>query len=150
MGKVCSFFGHRDAHAAADSLIESHVRQLIDQGVMSFWCGGYGKFDARCAHIVHGLKKDYPEIELIFVMPYLKGHSVINPKIYDGTLYPEGLESVPQRFAIVHRNRWMVKNSDTIIAWVDHTWGGAYTACLTAAKQGKEIINLTGMKIEIP
>lgn len=148
MSKVCSFFGHRDVYTEADSLIEANVRKLIDQGTQSFWCGGYGKFDASCAKVVHALKKDYPKIELLYIMPYLNGHTIINPEIYDGTLYPEGLECVPKRFAITRRNQWMVKNSDVVIAWVDHTWGGAYTACRSAVRLGKEIINLTGIIID--
>jgi len=148
MGKVCAFFGHRDAYTASDSLIESNVRQLIDRGVSSFWCGGYGKFDAKCAHVVHGLKRDYPEMELVFILPYLTGSRFYEPDFYDAVLFPEGLEAVPPRFAIARRNQWMVKNSDIIIAWVDHTWGGAYNTCRIAVKQGKEVINLAGMAIE--
>lgn len=149
MGKVCSFFGHRDAVNCPEILIKDCVRELVIKGVHSFWCGGYGNFDACCARVVHGLKKEYPEIELIYILPYLSGHHINGIEMYDGTIYPEGLESVPPRFAIARRNQWMIKNSDVIVAWVDHTWGGAYTACLGAAKQGKKIINLTGMKIEV-
>lgn len=44
---------------------------------------------------------------------------------YKNTLYPEGLESVPLRFAISHRNKWMVEKSDYVIAYVNWNFGGA-------------------------
>ena len=52
------------------------------------------------------------------------------------TLYPDGLEGVPLRYAIVHRNRWMVEHSQHIIAYVTHGWGGA-AATLKVAQNRK-------------
>ena len=61
------------------------------------------------------------------------GHSQIgNPKI----------EHVPRRFAIAHRNRWMVDASDVVIAYVHHDWGGAYQTLGYAKRRGKMIILL--------
>lgn len=52
------------------------------------------------------------------------------------TLYPDGLEDVPLRYAIVHRNRWMVEHSQHIIAYVTHGWGGV-AATLKVAQNRK-------------
>ena len=38
---------------------------------------------------------------------------------YDGTLYPP-LETIPRRFAISHRNRWMVDAAGVGVACVLH------------------------------
>ena len=57
---------------------------------------------------------------------------------YDSTVYPP-LETVPRRFAISHRNRWMVETSDVVVAYVLHDWGGA-AATLRCAKQKKKQI----------
>lgn len=60
----------------------------------------------------------------------------------DETLYPEGLETVPQRFAIFHRNRWMVEHSDEVVCYVTHPWGGAHTAMEYARRKKKTIYML--------
>ena len=36
------------------------------------------------------------------------------------TIYPEGLEYTPRRFAISKRTQWMVQQSDYVIAYVEH------------------------------
>lgn len=61
---------------------------------------------------------------------------------YTNTIYPEGLETVPRRFAISHRNKWIVENSNAVICYVNHTWGGAYQAVILAEKRNLSIINL--------
>ena len=56
-------------------------------------------------------------------------------------LYPE-LERVPPRFAITHRNRYMVEKADLVIAYVSRARGGAYQAYRHALRKGKTVINL--------
>lgn len=58
------------------------------------------------------------------------------------TVFPEGLEMVPPRFAIVHRNRWMVHEADMVIAYVTHDWGGAAKMVVLAEKKGKKIVRI--------
>ena len=58
---------------------------------------------------------------------------------YDGTVYPP-LESVPRRFAISRRNEWMVQESDTVVAYVTHGWGGAAKTLDYARRKNRRII----------
>lgn len=59
------------------------------------------------------------------------------------TIFPEGLELVPRRFAITHRNRWMVDQADYVVAYVDHNYGGAAQTLKYAKGKGtKQILNL--------
>ena len=58
------------------------------------------------------------------------------------TLFPEVLDSCPPRFAIDRRNRWMVERSDIVVAWVEHTRGGAYKFLSLAQRKKLKIINL--------
>lgn len=60
---------------------------------------------------------------------------------YDMIIYPN-IENVPARFAISHRNRWMVDVSDFIIAYINHNYGGAYSMYAYAKKRSKEIFNI--------
>ena len=63
---------------------------------------------------------------------------------YDAILYPE-IEDKPLRFAITYRNKYMVERADYVIAYIDHDWGGAYTAYKHAIRKNKSIFNLGSM-----
>jgi len=58
------------------------------------------------------------------------------------TLFPDGLEFVPKKFAISHRNRWIVDESDYIIVYVLTDYNGAYEALKYAKRKKKNIVNL--------
>ena len=107
---------------------------LIEQGAVTFYLGGYGAFDGLAASVLREQKKRYPQIELVLVLAYLNDRR--DTSGYDRTVYPP-LETVPRRFAISHRNRWMVEVSDVVVAYVLHDWGGAATT-LRYAKQKKK------------
>ena len=62
------------------------------------------------------------------------------------TFYPEGLESVPRRFAIARRNDWMLKEADTVVAYVRFFGGGAGQFVQKAERQKKRIINLADIQ----
>ena len=90
------------------------------------------------ASVLRAQKKRYPQIELILVLAYL--NTGRNTSGYDSTVYPP-LETVPRRFAISHRNRWMVESADVVIAYVLHDWGGAATTLRCAKQKKKQIIS---------
>ena len=113
------------------------TKKLIQQGATTFYLGGYGAFDSLVASVLRELKKDYPQIELILVLAYLNTER--NTSGYDSTVYPP-LEAVPRRFAITHRNRWMVDVADVVVAYVLHDWGGAATTLRYANQKAKRSI----------
>ena len=113
------------------------TKKLIQQGATTFYLGGYGAFDSLVASVLRELKKDYPQIELILVLAYLNTER--NTSGYDSTVYPP-LEAVPRRFAITHRNRWMVDVADVVVAYVLHDWGGAATTLRYANQRAKRSI----------
>lgn len=98
----------------------------------------YGAFDLLAASVLRAQKKRYPQIELILVLAYL--NTGRNTSGYDSTVYPP-LETTPRRFAISHRNRWMVEASDVVVAYVLHDWGGAATTLRCAKQKKKQIIS---------
>lgn len=141
MDKICAFFGHRELWRDIHAELEDAVKYALDNGCRTFWCGGYGAFDLCAAGTVHRLKTEVPNLQLVGVLAYLPQHRHPS-ELYDFTIYPEGLETIPQRFAISKRNQWMVQNCDWIIACVDHRYGGAYTAYRQALKEHKVLVNL--------
>ena len=142
MRKVCAFFGHRDIPAGLEIALYEQVRRAVTEcGVTTFWVGGYGRFDALAAQTVKRLKQEFPNIELLLILPYLPAVGQRIPALYDGSVYPEGLELVPKRYAISKRNIWMAKNCDMVICYIRNSFGGAYEAVKAASE--KEIINLS-------
>ena len=62
---------------------------------------------------------------------------------FTNALLPEGLETVPKRFAISYRNKWMLEQSDIVITYVARTYGGAWQFKAMAERQGKTVIELS-------
>lgn len=135
-----TFCGHSQI-TKADNIanwLRTVTQDLIEQGATTFFLGGYGEFDSLAASILREQKKKYPQIELVLVLAYLNtGRDVSG---YDSTMYPP-LENVPRRFAISHRNRWMVEYADVVVAYVLHDWGGAATTLRCAKQTKKQIIS---------
>ena len=57
-------------------------------------------------------------------------------------LYPEGLESVPPRYAISWSNKWMIRESDVAVTYITHSWGGAAQFAKLAEKKLKRVIDI--------
>ncbi len=81
--------------------------------------------------------RKHPGIKSILALPYL--NAKIETAGYDATLYPP-LERVPARLAILRRNQWMVEESDVLIAYVTHGWGGAAATLKYTRQKKKRVI----------
>ena len=104
--KSCFFIGHRDAdERLLPCLTDTAKRLVTDCGVTRFYVGGYGNFDRLSGKTVIFLKNSFPDIRLFLVIPYHPAERPVpTPQGYDGTYYPQGMESVPRKFAIVRTN----------------------------------------------
>ena len=135
-----AFCGH--AQISQSEKIEKWLydvtQKLIEQGATTFYLGGYGAFDSLAASVLREQKKRYSQIELVLVLAYL--NTGRDTSGYDSTVYPP-LETVPRRFAISHRNRWMVESADVVVAYVLHDRGGAATTLRCAKQKKKQIIS---------
>lgn len=135
-----TFCGHREVlnRKNVSAQLKQIISKLIKEGADKFLIGGYGGFDYLVAKSVAELKEERDNIQSILVIPYPdRDYDLF---FYDFTLYPP-LEKVPPKFAIVERNKWMVENSDIVVAYVNHTWGGAAMMLEYAQKKKKPIIN---------
>ena len=61
---------------------------------------------------------------------------------YSDTMLPEGIESVHPHYAISWRNNWMLKQSDYVVTYIIHSWGGAAEFANKAYSSGKRLINI--------
>ena len=110
--KSCFFIGHRDApDSVLAHLTVTLERLIVEESVGFFYVGQYGSFDRLATLAVKQLKQHYPFITLMLVLPYHPADRPIpTPPGFDGTYYPEGMENVPKRYAIVKANKQMVSS----------------------------------------
>ena len=120
--KSCFFIGHRDAdERLLPYLTETTERLITKRGVTRFYVGGYGNFDRLSGKAVITFKSRFPDIRLFLVIPYHPAERPVStPRGYDGTYYPQGMESVPRKFTIVRANRRMIDECDYLVAFVWH------------------------------
>ena len=136
---ICSGFGHSDCPNIAKELDEA-IKHAIAMGCDEFYCGLKGDFDRQFASAVLRQKENTPSIKVYFISPYV----LIKNDDYgsfDGIIVPE-LESVPYKFKILKRNEWMVRESNFIIFYISHQFGGAYQSYEYALRKKKNFINL--------
>jgi len=146
--KVCTFFGHADSPTNIKKEIQKVIEDLILQkGVNTFYVGTNGNFDRMVQSVLIDLKKQYPNLECCTVLAYMPGIKSEFDVAYEKleTLYPDGLEKVPKRFAIDWRNKWMVQQSDYVISYVRHSFGGAAKYMELAKRKKKIVYNLANL-----
>ena len=137
---ICVFFGHHDCPDSIRDRLSDAIRKEIETGSTLFFVGTHGSFDSIALSCLREIKKDYPEIRYAVVLAYLPNGS--SPYSPEETVVPEGIETVPKRFAIDYRNRWMIDRADTVISYVTHSSGKAAYYVEKARKKGIKIIRL--------
>lgn len=137
---TCTFFGHRDCPEAVKSRLETAILRLVrEEGVYGFLVGWEGAFDRMAESVLRRLQKEYPTIRYSVVLSRLPKEGSALP---EETLFPEGMERVPPRFAIDRRNEWMLERSDYVITYVRRSVGGAAAYRGKAIRRGKTVIDL--------
>ena len=142
---IFAFFGHSDFffdNYQKDCFLKM-LEDSLDTSPAEFYIGGYGGFDTFARNCCLEFKKVHEDAKVILVTPYITLNKNLEAfsKECDEVLYPS-LESVPPRYAISARNRWMADKADIVICYVNHAWGGAYAACKYCVTKGKKLINL--------
>lgn len=138
---VCTFFGHRNCPSSIQLKLKATLIDLIEtHAVHTFYVGNHGAFDSLVRSTLQELTQSYPKIRYTVVLAYLPTKQTDFP--YE-TLLPNGIENVPKSFAISFRNKWMLKQSDFVVTYITHSWGGAAQFAELAEKQKKTVIHLT-------
>ena len=145
MGKACTFFGHHDCPSSIKPKLREVLIDLIENhAVDMFYVGKQGVYDAIVRSVLKELVSVYPHIRYAVVLERIpQKRDEFDTRDYSDTMLPEGIESVHPRFAISWRNKWMIKQSDYVVPYVTHPWGGAAQFAELAEKQKKTVINVT-------
>lgn len=67
---------------------------------------------------------------------------------YDNILVADIPLTTPKRLKIIKANEYMVNNSDFLICYIDHTWGGAFKTFDYARKRKLKIFNVAKRPVE--
>ena len=120
--QTVTFFGHRDTPKEIESALRLTLIDLIEnKNATVFYVGNHGNFDAMVRRQLEDLSKTYP-IKYYVVLAYMPGK---NNTPDEHSILPDGIETVPRRFAINYRNKWMLNKSDIVVTYVTRNFGGA-------------------------
>ena len=141
---ACTFFGHHDCPAEVKLKLREVLIDLIENhSVDVFYVGNKGAFDRLVRSVLRELVPEYPQINYAVVLERMPGKQNEDyPEDFSDTMLPEGIENVPPRFAIVWRNKWMLRQADYVVTYVTHSWGGAAQFAEMAVRQQKTVINV--------
>lgn len=122
---TCFMTGNHDAPQEIYPKILTEVkRHIAEFGVEEFFVGAYGSFDRMARQAVDEAKRTYPHVRLTLVMHYLNSRKYESiQREFDGSIYPDGLEGTPKRFAIARGNRIMAEKADFLITYSANTAG---------------------------
>ncbi len=140
---ACTFFGHRDCpETIKPKLREVLVDLITNYNVDMFYVGNQGRFDAYVHSTLKVLKQAYPHINYAVVLAYMPGKKTEYDD-YSDTMLPERIESVHPYYAISWRNNWMLRQSNYVVTYITHSWGGAAQYADKAKRQKKTVLNIT-------
>lgn len=151
--QACCFTGHRVIPKAEQKRLagklEHNLLYVIAKGVTVFRNGGALGFDTLSALSVIALKDKYPQIKLYIDVPH-RGQQEqweeFDRNVYNFILArADKLTFVSERYqpgCMQKRNRYMVDNSDYVIAYIRRPKGGSYYTACYAESLGKEVFYL--------
>lgn len=151
--KTCCFTGHRDIPSGQYQKIfaktEEAIEGLINNGYLYFGSGGALGFDTIAAFAVLKLKKRYPNIRLILVLPCLsqtRGWTREDIAIYEDTKNKaDKIVYTSQEYSrgCMHkRNRHLVDNSSVCISYLTESRGGTFYTVNYARSKGLAVLNI--------
>ncbi len=151
--KTCCFTGHRKIPSEKLSTISKRLEDAvifyIEQGYCYFGAGGAMGFDTLAAQTVLKLKRQYPKIKLILVLPCKDQASRWSPQeiteydrikasadkiVYTSEHYYNG--------CMHKRNRYLIDNSSLCICYLTKRSGGTAYTVQYAEKQNIGVINI--------
>ena len=138
-----TFIGHRDAPNSIYPLIKKIVINLIENhSANTFYIGTHGNFDKIAHSVMVELSSVYTEITVYTVLAYMPQETRSFDFNLFETILPEDVAGSIPKFAISKRNLWMIKKSETVIAYVKRGFGGAAKARKAAIAKNKTVIDV--------
>lgn len=153
--KTCCFTGHRELtkqdYKRIGLILEQTIVDLIARGVIFYGAGGALGFDTIAAQTILKLKKKYPHIKLILVLPcktQAKQWSFTDKEEYERIkAKADKVVYVTQEYTdscLFKRNRHLVDHSSIFVCYLTKDTGGTDYTVSYARMMGLEVINIAG------
>lgn len=150
--KTCCFTGHRIIDMPVEAVqknLETTIIKLINNGVIYYGAGGALGFDTIAALTIIKIRKLYPHIRLILVLPckdQTKGWSTYDIESYNYILgQADKVVYTSDKYypGCMHkRNRHLVNNSRYCICYKTKDTGGTAYTVKYAVQSGLHIYNI--------
>lgn len=141
-----SMIGHRvvEDYGIEEKLYELFRELLRTKEYVEFYLGRNGDFDILAASVIKRLHKNYRDDNsvMILVLPYPVKDYEYYEDYYDEIIIPDELHGVHPKAAITERNRWIVANSDMLIAYIRNKSGGTATCVRMAERLRRTVIKI--------
>lgn len=151
--RTCCLTGHRKMTPEQQRIVAERLYQtmeiLISKDWKYFGAGGALGFDLMAADVVLQLKKKFPHIKLIMVLPcrdQTRGWKEEDIRHYERVLaQADKVVYIQERYSpgcMQKRNRHLVDYSSVCVAYCTRDTGGTAYTVRYARQKGLEIINL--------
>ena len=151
--KTCCFAGHRVMSDQEKQIAAVRLRQviaeLVKEGVVYYGAGGALGFDTLAAQTVLEMKKEYPQLRLILVLPcedQTRGWRSEDIAVYEDIMRrSDKVVYVSREYTpdCMHkRNRHLVGHSGACICYLTRSSGGTSYTVDYAPRKGLHIINI--------
>ena len=142
---VCTFFGHRDAPYTIREELRGAILKLInEEGVKKFYVGNDGGFDCLVQRVLQEITEIRKDITFSVVLSRISENVLSGDQ--EKSIFPEGMEAAPYRFAIAKRNEWMIAHSTHAIVYVCHESSHCARWLDRATRKGLRVRNLSERK----
>ena len=162
LGKTCAFLGndydkipgmkceHCTPPGLKAQIREQAVNLIENEDVDTFLVGEKGGYEIDAYDVILDLQKEYPHIRIYLVISQMTdlhemgvrdGAQVIERRGFDDFILPPKCELGYKKLCIVYRNRYIIENTDFIIAYNKYE-GRAYEFCQSAIAKGVKVIEL--------
>ena len=166
MSKTCAFLGNnydfmsgrkriRRPNPELKEKIKAQIINLIEnENVDTFLVGEIGGYEEDAYDTVLEVFKSYPEIHITLVVSKTseihnigidESRGIYQRRFCHDWIYPSKSAVGYKRWCIVHRNRYIIENTDFIIAYNEYK-GRAYEFCKQSKNKGVTVIELAEYK----
>ena len=141
-----SMIGHRivEDFDIEEKLYDLFCNMLRTKEYVEFYLGRNGDLDIMAAIVIKRLQKNFRDDNsvMILVLPYPVKNYEYYEDYYDEIIISDELHRVYPKVAITERNRWMVANTDILVAYIRNECGGT-AACVRISEQlGRKVIKI--------
>ncbi len=151
--KTCCFTGHRSLSSEEKLRATVRLRRVIEEqikaGIVFYGAGGARGFDALAAQTVLDMKKEYPQLRLILVLPcedQTRRWCSEDIAVYEDIMRrSDKVVYVSREYTpdcMHRRNRHLVDQSGTCICYLTRSSGGTAYTVDCARKKGLHVINI--------